>query len=204
MTTTPMKRAGQLIAHLDILHQIRDVRQLLLLQLSMRERQDQVALFRRQEGVVTLSLIGQQPGLPTEMLSHRAGSVAASVLLEQLQTASGIRGDDVAFSAGQIGALVDTETVKIEQSEGLARLDAALLGLVNRLEQQQEAAEPVRPAASVVQDAELPAPAEPEASEPVAEAQPEPAVDALEPASEDEAPELVADVPASRSGRRRA
>ena len=31
MTTTSMKRAGQLIAHLETLHQIRDVRQLLLL-----------------------------------------------------------------------------------------------------------------------------------------------------------------------------
>lgn len=53
MTTTPMKRAGQLVAHLEIPHQISDVRQLSLLQLAMRERQDQVALFKRQEGAVT-------------------------------------------------------------------------------------------------------------------------------------------------------
>ncbi len=72
MTTTPMKRAGQLIAHLDILHQIHDVRQLLLLQHAMRERQDQVALFRREpgtsdqpaHGTVTLQLIGRSPARP--------------------------------------------------------------------------------------------------------------------------------------------
>ncbi|WP_424950553.1 hypothetical protein [Deinococcus sp.] len=144
MTTTPMKRAGLLALHLDILHQISDVRQLLLLQLAMRERQDQVALFRRQEGAVTLSLIGAQLSTPTEELSHRAGNASAAALLGQLQQISGIRGDDVAFSGGQIHEMIAAQTRRIEASEGLAKLDAALLGLVGRLEQElgQEAGEP--------------------------------------------------------------
>jgi hypothetical protein len=138
MTTTAMKRAGQLVAHLDILNQIHDVRQLLLLQLSMRERQDQVALFKRQEGAVTLSLIGAQLSTPTEELSHRAGNAPASALFGQLQEISGIRGDDVAFSGGQIAEMIAAQTGKIEASEGLARLDAALLSLVSKLESQPD------------------------------------------------------------------
>ncbi|WP_407569212.1 hypothetical protein [Deinococcus altitudinis] len=140
MTTTAMKRAGQLVAHLETLHQISDVRQLLLLQLAMRERQDQVALFRRQEGSVTLSMIGVQPAAPTEELSHRAGNAPAAALLNQLQQISGIRGDDVAFSGGQIAEIITAQTQKIEASEGLAKLDAALLALAGKLESQSEAA----------------------------------------------------------------
>ncbi|WP_407540407.1 hypothetical protein Q0M94_03125 [Deinococcus radiomollis] len=144
MTTTPMKRAGQLVAHLDTLLQIRDARQLMLLQLSMRERQDQVALFKRQGEGVTLSLIGAQLAAPTSELTHRAGTASASALLEQLQGISGIRGDDVAFSSGQIAEMITAQTRQIEASDGLARLDAALLALVGRLEQEVQAeTEPV-------------------------------------------------------------
>ena len=155
MTTTAMKRAGQLVAHLETLHQISDVRQLLLLQLAMRERQDQVALFRRQEGAVTLSMIGVQPATPTEELNHRAGNAPAAALLNQLQQISGIRGDDVAFSGGQIAEMIAVQTGKIEASEGLAKLDAALLALVGKLESQSEAvhAPAVQEATSVSEEA---------------------------------------------------
>ena len=207
MTTTPMKRAGQLIAHLDTLHQIRDVRQLLLLQLSMRERQDQVALFKRHEGTVTLSLIGSQVSSPSEQVSHRAGNVSAATLLHQLQNASGIKGDDVAFSAGQISAIVDAETQQIEQSDGLARLDAALLGLVGKLEQQEIS--DVQPAiAAIVADT----PPEPLETAEVSGLAAEPELAEVPFSQEDNAPEansgevgeLVADLPAGRAGRRRA
>jgi len=134
MTTTAMKRAGQLVAHLGILHQISDVRQLLLLQLSMRERQDQVVLFKRQGGAATLSLIGSQPSTPTAELNHRAGNASAGALFDQLQAISGISGDDVAFSGGQIAEMIAAQTQKIEASDALARLDAALLSLVGKLE----------------------------------------------------------------------
>lgn len=199
MTTTPMKRAGQLIAHLETLHQIRDVRQLLLLQLVMRERQDQVALFKRQGEEATLSLIGAQLSPPSEQLSHRAGNVSAAVLLGQVQAASGIAGDEVAFSSGQIAAIVDAETQRIEQSDGLARLDAALLGLVGKLEQQDVGDAQSMTTVSV-----------PEAQEPVeasgSAAEPELAEISF-PNEADvagEAGELVADLPAGRSARRRA
>ena len=207
MTTTPMKRAGQLIAHLDTLHQIRDVRQLLLLQLVMRERQDQVALFKRHEGAATLSLIGAQLSPPSEQLSHRAGNVSAAVLLDQLQAASGIAGDEVAFSSGQITAIVDAETLKIEQSDGLARLDAALLSLVGKLEQ-QEVSDAQPAAATVATHPESQETAE--ASESAAEPEPELAEfpSQQEADTPDDAPretgELVADLPAGRAGRRRA
>lgn len=203
MTTTPMKRAGQLIAHLETLHQIQDVRQLLLLQFLMRERQDQVALFSRQEETVTLSLIGAQLSPPVEQLSHRAGNVSAAALLSQLQAASGILGNEVAFSSGQLGAIVDAETLKIEGSEGLARLDAALLGLVGKLEQQE------------VSEVQVAVPESPEtaaASELTSESDSGPELvgatypqehGALEGFPE-EAAELVADLPAGRAGRRRA
>ena len=135
-TTTPMKRAGQLIAHLGVLHQISDVRQLLLLQLVMRDRQDQAALFRRSEQDVTLNLIGVQAPLNSTMLTHRAGTVSAVVLLDQLQALSGIQGNDVAFSSGQINDLITTRTQAIEQSDELARLDAALSVMINRAHQE--------------------------------------------------------------------
>jgi len=205
MTTTPMKRAGQLIAHLDTLHQIRDVRQLLLLQLVMRERQDQVALFKRHEGAATLSLIGAQLSPPSEQLSHRAGNVSAAELLGQLQTASGIVGDEVAFSSGQIAAIVDAETLKIEQSDGLARLDAALLGLVSKLEQQDvSSVQPAATAITTVPESQETAEVGDSASEPEpAEGSSQQEGDAPENAS-GEAGELVADLPAGRSARRRA
>ena len=205
MTTTPMKRAGQLIAHLETLHQIRDVRQLLLLQLVMRERQDQVALFKRHEGAATLSLIGAQLSPPSDQLSHRAGNVSVGVLLDQLQAASGIAGDEVAFSSGQIAAIVDAETLKIEHSDGLARLDAALLGLVGKLEQQETGDAP--PAAAIITTA----PESQETAE-VSGSEPEPELAEVPFPQEDNAPEdaageageLVADLPAGRSARRRA
>ena len=209
MTTTPMKRAGQLIAHLDTLHQIRDVRQLLLLQLVMRERQDQVALFKRYEGAATLSLIGAQLSPPSDQLSHRAGNVSAAVLLSQVQAASGIAGDEVAFSSGQIAAIVDAETQRIEQSDGLARLDAALLSLASKLEQQEVS--DLQPAAAAVVTATPPESQEAaEASGLAVEPEPELAevsfpneADTPEDAA-GEAGELVADLPAGRSPRRRA
>ena len=207
MTTTPMKRAGQLIAHLDTLHQIRDVRQLLLLQLSMRERQDQVALFKRHEGAATLSLIGAQLSPPSDQLSHRAGNVSAAVLLDQLQAASSIVGDEVAFSSGQIAAIVDAETLKIEQSDGLARLDAALLSLVGKLEQQEVS--DLQPAAAAMMTVTPPESQETaEASGLAAEPEPELAEvpSQQEGDTPDDAPretgELVADLPAGRSRRR--
>lgn len=180
MTTTPMKRAGLLVAHLDTLLQIRDVRQLLLLQLSMRERQDQVALFKRQGEAVTLSLIGAQLAAPTSDLVHRAGTAPAAALLDQLQGISGIRGDDVAFSSGQIAEMITAQTRMIEASEGLARLDAALLGLVGRLEQDLQTE-------SGMPEAAAPAGADGSPAE-VAEARAEPA-GAEEPLPEDIAPQ---------------
>ena len=209
MTTTPMKRAGQLIAHLETLHQIRDVRQLLLLQLSMRERQDQVALFKRHEGAATLSLIGAHLSSPSEQLSHRAGNVSAAELLSQLQTASGIVGDEVAFGSGQIAAIVDAETLTIEQSDGLARLDAALLGLVSKLEQQDVSS--VQPAAVATSITAVLEPLETaEADDSVSEPEPEltgvpfPQKNEVPEDASGEAGELVVDLPAGHSARRRA
>ncbi|MGY2894670.1 hypothetical protein [Deinococcus sp. UYEF24] len=208
MTTTAMKRAGQLVAHLETLHQISDVRQLLLLQLAMRERQDQVALFRRQEGAVTLSMIGVQPAAPTEELSHRAGNAPAAALLNQLQQISGIRGDDVAFSGGQIAEMIAVQTGKIEASEGLAKLDAALLALVGKLESQSEAvpAPTVQEATPVSDEAapdSLAAESAPEMEEPAYSD--ESAADdseATEP-DEDRSAELSAGLTPGRSSRRR-
>ena len=209
MTTTPMKRAGQLIAHLEILHQIRDVRQLLLLQLLMRERQDQVVLFKRHEGAATLSLIGAQLSPPSEQLSHRAGNVSATVLLGQLQAASGIAGDEVAFSSGQIAAIVDAETLKIEHSDGLARLDAALLSLASKLEQQDVGdLQPAATGMATVPEPQETAEASGSASEPERAGVPfSQEGNAPEDTSETdvvETGELVADLPTGRSARRRA
>ena len=211
MTTTLMKRAGQLIAHLETLHQTRDVRQLLLLQFLMRERQDQVALFKRHEGAATLSLIGAHLSSPSEQLSHRAGNVSAAELLSQLQTASGIVGDEVAFGSGQIAAIVDAETLTIEQSDGLARLDAALLGLVSKLEQQDVSS--VQPAAVAVATS-ITTVLEPletaEADDSVSEPEPEltgvpfPQKNEVPEDASGEAGELVVDLPAGHSARRRA
>ncbi len=167
MTTTPMKRAGQLVAHLGTLLQIRDARQLMLLQLSMRERQDQVALFKRQGDDVTLSLIGAQLAAPTAELTHRAGTAPASALLEQLQAISGIRGDDVAFSSGQIAEMITAQTRQIEASDGLARLDTALLALVGRLEQEALAEQGETETVGSPDEGDR---AQAEAAEPVAEA----------------------------------
>lgn len=209
MTTTLMKRAGQLIAHLETLHQTRDVRQLLLLQFLMRERQDQVALFKRHEGAATLSLIGAHLSSPSEQLSHRAGNVSAAELLSQLQTASGIVGDEVAFGSGQIAAIVDAETLTIEQSDGLARLDAALLGLVSKLEQQDVSS--VQPAAVATSITAVLEPLETaEADDSVSEPEPEltgvpfPQKNEVPEDASGEAGELVVDLPAGHSARRRA
>ena len=209
MTTTLMKRAGQLIAHLETLHQTRDVRQLLLLQFLMRERQDQVALFKRHEGAATLSLIGAHLSSPSEQLSHRAGNVSAAELLSQLQTASGIVGDEVAFGSGQIAAIVDAETLTIEQSDGLARLDAALLGLVSKLEQRDVSS--VQPAAVATSITTVLEPLETaEADDSVSEPEPEltgvpfPQKNEVPEDASGEAGELVVDLPAGHSARRRA
>ena len=209
MTTTLMKRAGQLIAHLETLHQTRDVRQLLLLQFLMRERQDQVALFKRHEGAATLSLIGAHLSSPSEQLSHRAGNVSAAELLSQLQTASGIVGDEVAFGSGQIAAIVGAETLTIEQLDGLARLDAALLGLVSKLEQQDVSS--VQPAAVATSITAVLEPLETaEADDSVSEPEPEltgvpfPQKNEVPEDASGEAGELVVDLPAGHSARRRA
>ena len=209
MTTTLMKRAGQLIAHLETLHQTRDVRQLLLLQFLMRERQDQVALFKRHEGAATLSLIGAHLSSPSEQLSHRAGNVSAAELLSQLQTASGIVGDEVAFGSGQIAAIVGAETLTIEQSDGLARLDAALLGLVSKLEQRDvSSVQPAAVATSITTVLEPLVTAE--ADDSVSEPEPEltgvpfPQKNEVPEDASGEAGELVVDLPAGHSARRRA
>jgi len=207
MTTAPMKRAGQLIAHLETLHQIRDVRQLLLLQPLMRERQDHIALFKRHEGAATLSLIGAQLSPSSEQLNQRAGNVSAAELLGQLQAASGIVGDEVAFGSGQIAAIVDVETLTIEQSDGLARLDAALPGLVSKLEQQDVSS--VQPVAAATSITTVPEPLETaEASDSVSEPEltgvPFPQKNEVPEDASGEAGELVADFPAGRSARRRA
>ena len=68
-------------------------------------------------------------------------------LLGQLQAASGIVGDEVAFSSRQIAAIVDAETLTIKQSDGLLRLDAALLSLASKLDQQD--VNSVQPVAAV-------------------------------------------------------
>ena len=130
--TSPMKRAGQLVAHLSVLHQIRDLRQLMLLQFVMSGRQDQAALFRREGDGVTLSVIGSQPALTGPELTHRSGNVPAEALFSQLQTLSGIQGDDVAFSAGQITQLISARTAVIEEGDDLAKLDEALSAMVSR------------------------------------------------------------------------
>ena len=203
MTTTPMKRAGQLVAHLDTLLQIRDARQLMLLQLSMRERQDQVALFKRQGEGVTLSLIGAQLAAPTGELTHRAGTAPASALLEQLQAISGIRGDDVAFSSGQIAEMITAQTRQIEASEGLARLDAALLALVGRLEQEVQAEQSETEAVGSPEEAGR---AQAETAEPLVEAAAEeaaPEESTPSPADEDAVAEPDAGYSQGRPSRRR-
>ena len=131
--------------------------------------------------------------------------MSAAELLGQLQAASGIVGDEVAFSSGQIAAIVDAETLKIEQSEGLARLDAALLGLVGRLEQQDvSSVQPAAAAITTVPESLATAEVGDSASEPEpVEVPSQQEGNAPENAS-GEAGELVADLPAGRSARRRA
>lgn len=126
-----------------------------------------------------------------------------------MQTASGIVGDEVAFSSGQIAAIVDAETLKIEQSDGLARLDAALLGLVSKLEQQDVSS--VQPAAVAAATSIITVPepletaeASDSASEPELVGVPFPQKNEVSEDASGEAGELVADLPAGRSARRRA
>ena len=135
--------------------------------------------------------------------------MSAAELLGQLQTASGIVGDEVAFSSGQIAAIVDAETLMIEQSDGLARLDAALLGLVSKLEQQdvssiQPAAVAAATSITTVPEPLETAEASDSASEPELAGVPFPQKNEVPEDASGEAGELVADLPAGRSARRRA
>ena len=120
-------------------------------------------------------------------------------------------GDEVAFGSGQIAAIVGAETLTIEQSDGLARLDAGLLGLVSKLEQQDVSS--VQPAAVAVATS-ITTVLEPletaEADDSVSEPEPEltgvpfPQKNEVPEDASGEAGELVADLPAGRSARRRA
>lgn len=151
-----LKKAGAMLAHLDLFHSMLDLRRLLQLAAHMRERGDRAMLVS--EGEITL--IGSDTLSAPEIVTTKGETIDAVTAHRVLQSLKGYSSSEYAVNHEELGALNARAVADLEGSDALRAFSDTLARI---------GAAPSTPAAPATGDAPAERPTRPRRS---AEAEP--------------------------------
>ncbi|MFC4426811.1 multidrug DMT transporter [Deinococcus navajonensis] len=110
-----LKKAGAMLAHLDLFHQMRDLRGLLQLAAHMEERGDRVTLISPE----TITLVGAEMSAQPALTTSKGASIEAQTAYRVLQGLKGHDAPEYAVTREELGALNARAVADLESSDAL-------------------------------------------------------------------------------------
>ncbi|MCD0177766.1 multidrug DMT transporter [Deinococcus sp. 14RED07] len=148
-----LKKAGAMLAHLDLFHHMLDLRGLLQLAAHMEERGDRVTLISPQ----TITLIGADMHSDATVSTSKGASIEAPTAYRVLQTLKDHDAPEYAVTREELGALNARAVADLESSDALRAFEATL-GRVGATPGQTTASAPAAtPTAATTDSPERPA-----------------------------------------------
>lgn len=117
-----LKKAGAMLAHLDLFHHMLDLRGLLQLAAHMEERGDRVTLISPE----TITLIGADMHSDATVSTSKGASIEAPTAYRVLQTLKGHDAPEYAVTREELGALNARAVADLEASDALRAFEATL------------------------------------------------------------------------------
>lgn len=110
-----LKKAGAMLAHLDLFHHMQHLRSLLQLAAHMEERGDRVTLINPE----AITLIGQEMTSAPTITTSKGASIQATTAYAVLQGLKGHDAPEYAVTREELGALNARAVTELEASDAL-------------------------------------------------------------------------------------
>lgn len=110
-----LKKAGAMLAHLDLFHRMRDLRGLLQLAAHMEERGDRVTLISPE----TITLVGAEMSAQPALSTTKGATIEASTAYRVLQGLKGHDAPEYAVTREELGALNARAVADLDSSDAL-------------------------------------------------------------------------------------
>lgn len=117
-----LKKAGAMLAHLDLFHHMLDLRGLLQLAAHMEERGDRVTLISPQ----TITLIGSDMHSDATVTTSKGATIEAPTAYRVLHALKGHDAPEYAVTREELGALNARAVADLEASDALRAFEATL------------------------------------------------------------------------------
>lgn len=117
-----LKKAGAMLAHLDLFHHMLDLRGLLQLAAHMEERGDRVTLISPE----SITLIGTDMHSDATVSTSKGATIEAPTAYRVLQTLKGHDAPEYAVTREELGALNARAVADLEASDALRAFEATL------------------------------------------------------------------------------
>ncbi|WP_339097065.1 multidrug DMT transporter [Deinococcus sp. VB343] len=117
-----LKKAGAMLAHLDLFHSMLDLRRLLQLAAHMKERGDRAMLISEAE----ITLIGAEPMSGPEIVTSKGERIDAPTAYRVLGKLEGYEAPEYAVNREALAALNARAVAELENSEALAAFGETL------------------------------------------------------------------------------
>lgn len=147
-----LKKAGAMLAHLELFHSMQDLRRLLQLAAHMKERGDRAMLISAEE----ISLIGAEPLTAPEIVTSKGETIDAATAYRVLARLEGYEAPEYAVNREALTALNARAVAELESSDALRAFEATLARIQ---------AAPSTPAPTATPSEAAPAATEPNATE---------------------------------------
>lgn len=117
-----LKKAGAMLAHLDLFHQMLDLRGLLQLAAHMEERGDRVTLISPE----SITLIGTDMHTDPTITTSKGATIHAPTAYRVLHGLKGHEAPEYAVTREELAALNARAVTELEGSDALRAFDATL------------------------------------------------------------------------------
>ncbi|AKH17212.1 MULTISPECIES: hypothetical protein [Deinococcus] len=117
-----LKKAGAMLAHLDLFHQMLDLRGLLQLAAHMEERGDRVTLISPE----SITLIGADMHTDPVITTSKGATIQAPTAYRVLHSLKGHEAPEYAVTREELAALNARAVTELEGSDALRAFDATL------------------------------------------------------------------------------
>ncbi|GGS43086.1 multidrug DMT transporter [Deinococcus knuensis] len=117
-----LKKAGAMLAHLDLFHHMLDLRGLLQLAAHMEERGDRVTLISPQ----TITLIGADMHSDATVTTSKGATIEAPTAYRVLHALKGHDAPEYAVTREELGALNARAVADLEDSDALRAFETTL------------------------------------------------------------------------------
>ncbi|MBZ9713470.1 multidrug DMT transporter [Deinococcus multiflagellatus] len=117
-----LKKAGAMLAHLELFHRMLDLRGLLQLAAHMEERGDRVTLI----SPASITLIGAEMHSDAQVTTAKGATIEATTAYRVLQGLKGHEAPEYAVTREELGALNARAVAELGESDALRAFEATL------------------------------------------------------------------------------